>query len=80
MSAQSLILAALLLVTACSRAAPEVIDAGPRPWIMVTPANVSGYGVPPDFVRVVTGKRVEVWADPNDPSLDLKDIIAGAKR
>jgi hypothetical protein len=41
--------------------------------------NANGYNVPFDFVRVVTGKRVEVWADPNDPSLDMREILEGTK-
>ena len=86
MHSQPLILAAIL-ISACSRPPPpEPVEASApparpaRPWIIVTPVNVNGYGVPPDFVRVAAGKQhVEVWADPNDPGLDLKAILEGAK-
>lgn len=57
--------AVALLLSACSPAVPEPRDAGPDVgWIAVTPANVAGYGVPMHYVRMVTGKHVEVWVDP----------------
>lgn len=83
MSSQPLILVLVLLVGCSRAAAPEPVEASapaPRPWIVVSPENACGRGVPSDFVRVMTGKRVEVWADPNDPGLDLRAIVAGAKR